>query len=94
MVKTATGLLFHELGRLISPNQVEIPAIEHAHNVHPLAMIEQAGPKSHRLAGSWKDRSLHCAVSYRPTCPNGACTFQISSSTCLSDAQAIRSSPP
>src|SRR5665213_1400458 len=41
MAKTATGLLFHEFGRLITPNRVEIIVIEHAKNVHPLALIEQ-----------------------------------------------------
>lgn len=41
MAKTATGLLFYEFGRLTAPNRVEIIAIEHTENIHPLALIEQ-----------------------------------------------------
>lgn len=41
MAKTATGLLFHEFGRLVHPGRLQILAIQHAENVHPLAMIEQ-----------------------------------------------------
>jgi hypothetical protein len=41
MAKTATGLLFHEFGRLVSPNQMSFVAVEHAHNIHPLALVEQ-----------------------------------------------------
>jgi hypothetical protein len=40
MRKTATGLLFHEFGRLVPPSRIEVLAIEHAENVHPLALIE------------------------------------------------------
>ncbi len=41
MAKTATGLLFHEFGRLVPPNRLEVLTIEHTANVHPLAFIEQ-----------------------------------------------------
>jgi hypothetical protein len=41
MAKTATGLLFHEFGRLVQPGKLEIVAVEHAENVNPLALVEQ-----------------------------------------------------
>lgn len=41
MSKTVTGLLFHEFGSLASNNSVDVLAIEHAENVHPLAMVER-----------------------------------------------------
>jgi hypothetical protein len=40
MAKTATGLLFHEFGRLVQPSKVDVIAIEHTENVHPLALVE------------------------------------------------------
>ncbi len=51
MAKTATGLLFHEFGRLVSPGRLEIIAIEHAENVHPLALVEQ----HRRDDGGWAE---------------------------------------
>jgi hypothetical protein len=56
MAKTATGLLFHEYGRLISPSVVEVIAIEHAHNVHPLALVEQ----HRRDDGLWAEVTPSC----------------------------------
>jgi hypothetical protein len=41
MQKTATGLLLHEFGRIVPPHQINTVAVEHAHNVHPLALVEQ-----------------------------------------------------
>lgn len=41
MAKTATGLLFYEFGRLMPPAKVSVVAIEHAHAIHPLALVEQ-----------------------------------------------------
>lgn len=41
MVKTATGLLFHEFGRLVPPDKIQFITIEHAKNVHPLSLVEQ-----------------------------------------------------
>ncbi|MBL9085435.1 MAG: hypothetical protein JNK76_26760 [Planctomycetales bacterium] len=40
MEKTITGLLFHEFGRLVSTSEVDVIAIEHAENTHPLALVE------------------------------------------------------
>lgn len=40
MAKTATGLLFHEFGRLVQPDKLDIIAIEHTENVHPLTLVE------------------------------------------------------
>jgi hypothetical protein len=40
MAKTATGLLFHEFGRLVQPSKLDVIAIEHTANVHPLALVE------------------------------------------------------
>ena len=51
MAKTATGLLFHEFGRLVPPRRLKIIAIEHAENVHPLALIEQ----HRRDDGGWAE---------------------------------------
>jgi hypothetical protein len=56
MAKTATGLLFHEFGKLIPPGRLEIVAIEHAENVHPLAMIEQ----HRRDDGLWAEVTPSC----------------------------------
>jgi hypothetical protein len=56
MAKTTAGLLFHEFGRLVSPSRVEIIAIEHAHSVHPLALIEQ----HRRDDGLWAEVTPSC----------------------------------
>jgi hypothetical protein len=40
MTKTAAGLLFHEFGRTIPLNQIELLAIEHARNIEPSAFVE------------------------------------------------------
>jgi hypothetical protein len=40
MAKTITGLLFHEFGRLVPTSKVDVIAIEHAENTHPLALVE------------------------------------------------------
>lgn len=40
MAKTITGLMFHEFGRLVPTTKVDVIAIEHAENTHPLAVIE------------------------------------------------------
>jgi len=41
MTKTTTGLLFHEYGRLVPIDEIEVIAIEHAKNVDPSAFAEQ-----------------------------------------------------
>jgi hypothetical protein len=40
MAKTTTGLLFHEFGRIVPTSKIEIVAVEHTENTHPLALIE------------------------------------------------------
>lgn len=40
MAKTTTGLLFYEFGRLVPVGRVEMIAVQHAQNLHPLALIE------------------------------------------------------
>jgi hypothetical protein len=56
MRKTATGLLFHEFGRVVPPGKIEIVAIEHSGNVHPLALIEL-----HRHdSGGWAEVTPSC----------------------------------
>ncbi len=51
MAKTASGLLFHEFGRLIPPARLEIVAVEHTANVNPLALVEQ----HRRDDGGWAE---------------------------------------
>lgn len=41
MEKTVTGLLFHEFGRVIAPEQCTMLAIDHVANIDALALIEQ-----------------------------------------------------
>ena len=40
MAKTAAGLLFHEFGRLIPLDILDIIAMEHTKNIHPSALVE------------------------------------------------------
>lgn len=56
MKKTATGLLFHEFGRLVPPGNIEILAIEHAKNVNPLALVEL----HRRDHGGWAEVTPSC----------------------------------
>ena len=51
MAKTATGLLFHEFGRLVPPGKLEIVAVEHTKNTNPLALVEQ----HRRDDGGWAE---------------------------------------
>ncbi len=51
LAKTATGLLFHEFGRVVPPNRLQLVAIDHTRNVEPLALVEQ----HRRHDGGWAE---------------------------------------
>ena len=40
MAKTAVGLLFHEFGRAIPLNDIQLIGVEHARNIDPAAFVE------------------------------------------------------
>lgn len=40
MAKTGSGLLFHEFGRLVPLDKLQVIAVEHARNIRPSALVE------------------------------------------------------
>ncbi len=97
MTKTATGLLFHEFGRVVPPGRINMIAVEHAKTINSLALVEQyrrddwgwaevtpSGANSKGRFALFTDKS-------HPTCPNGAFMFRNSSSTSLFDDQQTNS---
>jgi len=41
MTKTTAGLLFHEFGRVVPMDNIQIVSVQHTKNVHPSAFVEQ-----------------------------------------------------
>ncbi len=71
MAKTATGLLFHEFGGLISPSRIDVIAIEHAKTIDPLALVEQhrrddRGWAEVTPSGRQLDRQVRAIYGQRP----------------------------